>query len=94
MMLLHDIISDLVDVFPSILRPRPTKDIDELTSAAFNRILTALDVSFQGKLNVIDLKRVRIILYNVILQASSSIKAATDHIPHNYKEIRQNSFQK
>lgn len=44
---------DLVDVFCSVLKPHPTKAI-ELTSALFNRILTSVDVSFQGKLNVID----------------------------------------
>lgn len=56
---------DLDDILPSILRPRPTEDINELTSAAFNRILTAVDVSFQGKLNVIDVLRVRMITNNV-----------------------------
>lgn len=29
--------------------PHPTEDINELTSAALYRILTAVDVSFQGK---------------------------------------------
>lgn len=38
-------------------RPRPTKDINELTSAVFRRILTTVDVSFQGRLNVIDVLR-------------------------------------